>query len=459
MPRLVNDSALVVTRIRHRIAKIFRAADEPCEFGGSFKFLRQRFAFGRGHINYPARVMFAKAGRGAGAKNLFHRLPHRELAFDDLPLIRHTPKSGNQQQNNSVKSGRRSHFLPCGGGIRSEFLVAPVNVGPDRDQICRFGNQPPVMVFLRDAQRAQDFRDLFLVCAGQSQANAISALETKPSLLLFKRTFQANIFAKSAKAAIFVPCLEMEVTPLNCARPGKIQPRNCTTCRAEPDHRELRIDKVGVRGLRFPIQVRDKARSIQNTVATIGMFVDLPKEFKGTHMSRFVEVLNAHGSVIHVENIREILLSLQKKLNSATSHLEIEFPYFMSKSSPVSRGESLMDYVARFDASACGNDIDFVLTVKANVTTLCPCSKAIAKYGAHNQRGLVTVAIRMRKSVWIEDLVTMIESSASSELYALLKRQDEKFVTERAYENPVFVEDLVRNVALKLNAHPEVPLV
>jgi GTP cyclohydrolase I len=225
---------------------------------------------------------------------------------------------------------------------------------------------------------------------------------------------------------------------------------------SERDHRQLRIDKVGVRGLRFPIQVRDKARSVQNTVATIGMFVDLPKEFKGTHMSRFVEVLNAHGAIIHVENISEILHSLQKNLNSATSHLEIEFPYFMSKTSPVSKRESLMDYIARFDASACGKDIDFVLTVKANVTTLCPCSKAIAKYGAHNQRGEVTVRLRFTKSVWIEDVIAMIERSASSELYALLKRQDEKAVTERAYENPVFVEDLVRNVALRLNADKRV---
>jgi GTP cyclohydrolase I len=225
---------------------------------------------------------------------------------------------------------------------------------------------------------------------------------------------------------------------------------------SERDTRELRIDKVGVRGLRFPIQVRDKARSVQNTIATIGMFVDLPKEFKGTHMSRFVEVLNGHGSVIHVENINEILRELQRKLNAATSHLEIEFPYFMSKKSPVSRLESLMDYTARFDAAACGAEIDFVLTVKANVTTLCPCSKAIAKYGAHNQRGEVTVAIRSRKIVWIEDLISMIEKSASSELYALLKRQDEKAVTERAYENPVFVEDLVRNVALRLNADKRV---
>src|SRR5450432_686255 len=222
------------------------------------------------------------------------------------------------------------------------------------------------------------------------------------------------------------------------------------------DTRELRIDKVGVRGLRFPIQVKDKARAVQNTVAMIGMFVDLPKEFKGTHMSRFIEVLNAHGSVVHVENIAEILRSLQKKLNAATSHLEIEFPYFMSKKSPVSRLESLMDYIARFDATACGAEIDFVLTVKANVTTLCPCSKAIAKYGAHNQRGEVTVALRSTKVVWIEDVVAMIEKSASSELYALLKRQDEKAVTERAYENPVFVEDLVRNVALRLNADARV---
>ena len=225
---------------------------------------------------------------------------------------------------------------------------------------------------------------------------------------------------------------------------------------SEPDHRELRIDKVGVRGLRFPVQVRDKARSVQNTVATIGMFVDLPKEFKGTHMSRFVEVLNAHGTVIHVENIADILLSLQKKLNSATSHLEIEFPYFMSKKSPVTRHASLMDYVAKFDASAYGKEIDFVLTVKVNVTTLCPCSKAISKHGAHNQRGEVTVQIRSTKSVWIEDVIGIVESSASSELYALLKRQDEKAVTERAYENPVFVEDLVRNVALRLNADQRV---
>jgi GTP cyclohydrolase IB len=225
---------------------------------------------------------------------------------------------------------------------------------------------------------------------------------------------------------------------------------------SERDYRELRIDKVGVRNLRFPIRVRDKERAFQNTVATIGMFVDLPKEFKGTHMSRFIEVLNAHGNIIHVENLNDILYAMQDKFQAATSHLEIEFPYFMVKRAPVTGGESVMDYIARFDATASHREIDFVLTVKAMVTTLCPCSKAIAAFGAHNQRGEVTVQIRSRKAVWIEDLIGIIESSASSQLYALLKREDEKAVTERAYENPVFVEDLVRNVALKLNAHPEI---
>jgi GTP cyclohydrolase IB len=225
---------------------------------------------------------------------------------------------------------------------------------------------------------------------------------------------------------------------------------------SERDDRELPIDKVGVRGLRFPIQIRDKAHSVQNTIATIGMFVDLPKEFKGTHMSRFLEVLNAHGSMVHVENIPDILFAMQKKLKAATAHLEMEFPFFLVKQAPVSRMASVMDYTARFEAAACGREIDFVLTVKATVTTLCPCSKAISAYGAHNQRGEVTVQLRSTKAIWIEDVIALIERSASSELFALLKRQDEKAVTERAYENPVFVEDMVRSVALKLNAHPDV---
>ena len=225
----------------------------------------------------------------------------------------------------------------------------------------------------------------------------------------------------------------------------------------EPDHRRLRIDKVGVRGLRFPVQVRDRSSdSLQSTVATIGLFVDLPQEFKGTHMSRFVEVLNAHGSVIHVESIPVMLREMQAKLHAQNAHLEMEFPFFLVKQAPVSRKPGVMDYTVRFDAVLTGQEYDLLLTVKCNVTTLCPCSKAIARYGAHNQRGEVTVQVRTRDIFWIEDLIALIESCGSSEMYSLLKREDEKAVTERAYENPVFVEDLVRNVAVKLNARSNV---
>lgn len=221
------------------------------------------------------------------------------------------------------------------------------------------------------------------------------------------------------------------------------------------DHRELRIDKVGIKGVRFPIQVRDRDHdSLQNTVALINMYVDLPKEFKGTHMSRFIEVLNAHGSVVHVDNLPDIVREMQKRLKAVNAHLEMEFPYFITKRAPVSGREGVMDYTARFQADAVGGEVEFVLTVIVPVTTLCPCSKAISRFGAHNQRGHVTVQLRSTGTVWIEEVISLVEQSASSELYSLLKRPDEKRVTERAYENPVFVEDLVRNVAVRLNAHP-----
>ncbi|HJN90451.1 MAG TPA: GTP cyclohydrolase FolE2 [Verrucomicrobiota bacterium] len=222
------------------------------------------------------------------------------------------------------------------------------------------------------------------------------------------------------------------------------------------DTRELPIDKVGVRGLRFPIQVQDRAHMVQNTVATVGLFVDLPMEFKGTHMSRFIEVLHSHGRMIHVENIPDLLARMQERLKANTSHLEMEFPYFITKTAPATGREGLMDYTVRFEANATGSNIDFVMTLRVAVTTLCPCSKAISQYGAHNQRGEVTVAIRSSETVWIEDLIALVEQSASSELYSLLKRPDEKAVTEQAYDNPVFVEDLVRNVVLRLKAHKHV---
>jgi GTP cyclohydrolase I len=225
---------------------------------------------------------------------------------------------------------------------------------------------------------------------------------------------------------------------------------------SEPDHRNLGIDKVGVRGLRFPICIRDKAHDTQNTVATLGLYVDLPKEFKGTHMSRFIEVLNAHGRIVHVENIPDILRAMQSRLHARTAHIDIEFPFFLTKLAPVTGQAGVVDYTARFEATANGKEIDFVLTVIVGVTTLCPCSKAISRHGAHNQRGIVTVSVRSHDTFWIEDLIAIVERSGSSELYSLLKRPDEKAVTERAYENPVFVEDLVRNVAVQLNALPDV---
>ena len=216
----------------------------------------------------------------------------------------------------------------------------------------------------------------------------------------------------------------------------------------EPDFRKLAIDRVGVKDLRYPIQVRDRKKgSEQSTVATVQLTVDLPHHFKGTHMSRFVEVLNSHGSVLHVSNIRDILVKLQKRLDAQNAHVTFEFPFFMEKAAPVSGAVGLMDYTVRFAASLEGEVLDFVVTVVIPVTTLCPCSKAISARGAHNQRGQVTFALRSTQPIWIEDMFRLAEESASSELYSLLKRPDEKAVTERAYDNPVFVEDLVRNLA------------
>jgi GTP cyclohydrolase I len=224
----------------------------------------------------------------------------------------------------------------------------------------------------------------------------------------------------------------------------------------EPDYRRIAIDRVGVKNLRYPIQVRDKAHEVQHTVATVMLTVDLPHEFKGTHMSRFIEVLNEFGPELHVDNIRQLLGNLATRLDSSCAHLDIEFPFFLQKPAPVTGAVGLMDYNVRFSATCENGKIDFIVTVIVPVTTLCPCSKAISAHGAHNQRGHVTFAIRFAHPIWIEDLVQLVESCASSELYSLLKRPDEKAVTERAYENPVFVEDLVRNIAVRAQAEPDI---
>lgn len=221
----------------------------------------------------------------------------------------------------------------------------------------------------------------------------------------------------------------------------------------ERDHRRIAIDRVGVKNLRYPIQVRDKAGSVQSTVATVSLAVDLPHQYKGTHMSRFVEVLNSHGPVLDVHSISGIPRELLERLNAQRAHIKFRFPFFLRKKAPVTKAAGLMDYEVIFEIDATRESQDFVLTVIVPVTTLCPCSKAISERGAHNQRGNVTYAARFRSEpVWIEDLIRLVEKSASCELYSLLKRPDEKHVTEAAYDNPVFVEDLVRNVAAASNA-------
>jgi len=224
----------------------------------------------------------------------------------------------------------------------------------------------------------------------------------------------------------------------------------------ERDTRQIPIDRVGVKNLRYPIQIRDKDHAQQSTIATVQLTVDLPHHFKGTHMSRFVEVLNSHGPVLHVDNIREILDQLTKRLESDCAHVDFEFPFFLEKKAPATGAPGLMDYTARFNATLEKGKMDCVVTAIVPVTTLCPCSKAISARGAHNQRGQVTLAIRFKKPMWLEDMIRLVEDSASSELYSLLKRPDEKAVTERAYDNPVFVEDLVRNIASRCNADPNI---
>lgn len=229
-----------------------------------------------------------------------------------------------------------------------------------------------------------------------------------------------------------------------------------TDTQSERDHRQVAIDRVGVRSLRFPMRIRDRDGHEQHTVALVSLAVDLPHHHKGTHMSRFVQVLHAHGQVMDVKGIAGMPRELLKKLHAERAHVEFRFPWFRAKPAPVTKSVGLLDYGVIFEVNATSDDIDFVVTVEVPVATLCPCSKAISDRGAHNQRGVVTFAVRFTQPVWIEELIELVEASASCQLYSVLKRPDEKFVTEAAYDNPVFVEDLVRNVAVKAAQHPHI---
>lgn len=226
-----------------------------------------------------------------------------------------------------------------------------------------------------------------------------------------------------------------------------------TDIQSQTDTRRIAIDRVGVKNLRFPLRIRDKANSEQSTVATVSMAVDLPEQYKGTHMSRFVEVLNAHGPVLDVRSITKIPEKLLDRLHAERAHVEFRFPFFLTKAAPVTEKLGMMDYEVIFDVDASRESSIFTATLLVPVTTLCPCSKAISARGAHNQRGIVTYSVQFSaEPIWIEDLIQLVERCASCELYSLLKRPDEKHVTEHAYDNPVFVEDLVRNVAAASDA-------
>jgi len=218
-----------------------------------------------------------------------------------------------------------------------------------------------------------------------------------------------------------------------------------------PDDRNIEIQKVGVKGIRYPVIVLDKARGTQPVNATINMYVNLPHQFKGTHMSRFVEILNTYRGQINLRTFQEILGTMRERLNARSAHMDIAFPYFIEKTAPVSGARSLMAYDCLFSGENTAERKDFLVGVTVPVTTVCPCSKEISTSGAHNQRSLLRLCLRFKKFFWIEDVIRLLEESASSEIYALLKRPDEKYVTERAFERPMFVEDVVRTVAEKLN--------
>jgi GTP cyclohydrolase I len=222
------------------------------------------------------------------------------------------------------------------------------------------------------------------------------------------------------------------------------------------DTRRLAIDKVGIKSIRHPVRIAERGGSVQHTVATFNMYVGLPQHFKGTHMSRFVEILNAHEREISVESFGTMLAEMIDRLEAESGTIEMAFPFFVNKSAPVSGVRSLMDYEVVLTGEIEDGRQSLAIKVVVPVTSLCPCSKRIADYGAHNQRSHVTITARTRGFVWIEDLIDLAEGQASSELYGLLKRPDEKYVTERAYDNPKFVEDLVRDVAAALNADPRI---
>lgn len=217
------------------------------------------------------------------------------------------------------------------------------------------------------------------------------------------------------------------------------------------DTRNIPIDQVGIKNLRYPVTVRDRRDGYQATVATINMYVDLPHEYKGTHMSRFVEMLHLLKQEVSLKKFSVLLDEMKKHLNAASAHIEMVFPYFIEKKAPISGVPGLMDYTCRIaGTSNSNNEVDLVSEVNVPITSVCPCSKEISEQGAHNQRGEVKLQTRFKRFIWLEDMIELVESCASCDVFSILKRVDEKQVTEKGYANPKFVEDIVRDVAARL---------
>ena len=221
----------------------------------------------------------------------------------------------------------------------------------------------------------------------------------------------------------------------------------------QPDHRNIPIDKVGIKNLRYPITVMDRKNRFQHTVAAINMYVDLPHRNKGTHMSRFVEILHLFRPEVSLKKIASVLEQMKTHLNAASAHIEVTFPYFIEKTAPVSVSPGLMDYTCRMEGTSdADGKVDLVSEVVVPISSVCPCSLEISDHGAHNQRGEVRLRTRFRKFIWIEDMIDLVEEAASCDVFSVLKRVDEKHVTEKAFSNPKFVEDIVRDIAQVLNA-------
>ncbi len=243
----------------------------------------------------------------------------------------------------------------------------------------------------------------------------------------------------------------MEDFNMTPSRPAEAELLPIADVQSSADTRRIPINKVGIKDIRHPIRVRDRSGGEQHTIATFNMYVDLPHNFKGTHMSRFVEILNHYEREITVESFKEMLTEMSERLGARSGHIEMRFPYFITKKAPVSGVQSLLDYDVTFIGERKDNQNCLRIRIVIPVTSLCPCSKEISDYGAHNQRSHVTVNCKTRGFIWLEELIDVVEREASSELFGLLKRPDEKYVTERAYDNPKFVEDMVRDIAMKLN--------